>query len=386
MSFNLSNAKVIPLEFSNGKDSLTKFSDEKILDVKDFDAKIVESKFSAEKNFDSKNSDMKILDVKTAEVQELISEPRASKIIDTKNISSQSAVDVADTRGVSDMSDISDVISQKSDLKTLPDIAKNVESVYSSELNKANTTDASLDFSDETFDIEKEEIELNTTQLATSITNKKVIDPTNFPLLPNQNINFMDKKVLSSFNEIMGEAELIQSKVEEKGESITHSSSVSALAQRQDIKILNQSVQDMSSNPTFQKWLESVEHQLSHSMKNGLKEIEIQIDPPHLGKLKINFTIEGENTNLQMTVYSQAAKETMDQHLQRLKDQMQDLGYRNSNVELSLSQQDQKSSYQQQQSFNAHASHQELNDTETPALPDINNSITKSVNLVDLFV
>ncbi|MGL5290328.1 MAG: flagellar hook-length control protein FliK [Vibrionaceae bacterium] len=98
---------------------------------------------------------------------------------------------------------------------------------------------------------------------------------------------------------------------------------------------------------------EELSERINLMLSKNLKQVDIRLDPPELGRLQIKLSMNNDTASVQFTVNNQAAKEMLEHALPRLREMLQQQG-------LQLAQSSvQQESHQQQSQFSGNLGHQQ---------------------------
>ncbi|MGL6176729.1 MAG: flagellar hook-length control protein FliK, partial [Vibrionaceae bacterium] len=98
---------------------------------------------------------------------------------------------------------------------------------------------------------------------------------------------------------------------------------------------------------------EELNERINLMLSKNLKQVDIRLDPPELGRLQIKLSMHNDNASVQFTVSNQAAKEMLEHALPRLREMLQQQG-------LQLAQSSvQQESHQQQSQFSGNFTRQQ---------------------------
>jgi hypothetical protein len=86
-------------------------------------------------------------------------------------------------------------------------------------------------------------------------------------------------------------------------------------------------------------WGRELGERVGFLMHNNLKQAEIRLDPPHLGKLEIQLQVQDDKAVVHIQTQTAQTRDLIDASLLRLRDALQDAGY--SQVDVDVSQREQ---------------------------------------------
>lgn len=78
--------------------------------------------------------------------------------------------------------------------------------------------------------------------------------------------------------------------------------------------------------PGTRAWAEDVGTQLSWMVNNNLSKAELVLTPPHLGRVEVSITVQGDQTTAYFVSPSTAVRDAIEQALPRLRETMADAG------------------------------------------------------------
>ncbi len=86
-------------------------------------------------------------------------------------------------------------------------------------------------------------------------------------------------------------------------------------------------------------WGRELGERVGFLLHNNMKQAEIRLDPPHLGKLEIQLQVQDDKAVVHIQTQTAQTRDLVDASLLRLRDALQDAGY--SQVDVNVSQRDQ---------------------------------------------
>lgn len=140
------------------------------------------------------------------------------------------------------------------------------------------------------------------------------------------------------------------------------------------------------STPVQQpQWGEAVAEKVMWMSAKGIKEADIQLDPPELGPLSVKVSVSQEQAHVSFTVQHASVREALDQHAMRLREMFEQEGINLADVDVSdHSQSDQQEQDDEQLGLGTNSgaeTEEELDVTETPL-----NSNNDNYSLIDSYV
>ena len=82
-------------------------------------------------------------------------------------------------------------------------------------------------------------------------------------------------------------------------------------------------------------WGREMGERIGFLLHNNLKQAEIRLDPPHLGKLEIQLQVQDDKALVHIQTQTAQTRDLMDASLLRLRDALQDAGYSQVDVQVS---------------------------------------------------
>jgi flagellar hook-length control protein FliK len=83
-----------------------------------------------------------------------------------------------------------------------------------------------------------------------------------------------------------------------------------------------------------QKLIESLAKETASSIKNGVTELNVQLEPEHLGKMTLRFSAEEGQVAVRIEVNNSEVKQVVDAQMPRLREELQQRGISMDRVEV----------------------------------------------------
>ncbi|MDV7103216.1 flagellar hook-length control protein FliK [Vibrio sp. TH_r3] len=140
----------------------------------------------------------------------------------------------------------------------------------------------------------------------------------------------------------------------------------------------SQAVQQTPLHLSREAASEKLSDQIQMMMSKNLKNIDIRLDPPELGRMHIRMTMNGDTAAVQFTVANQQARDMVDQAMPRLREMLNQQG-----IQLSDTSVQQQNSGQQQNQYaeNGENNSAEMRGRSTNNEQNIDESINLNVNI-----